>query len=159
LLFDAIMSVMGTLKDRYAMVTAANGEKALKVSVAEPRQDLILLDIMMPGMDGFAVCQKGPEVFCKGVFMMGIEPYDHVLVTEIRLNPGDRLILYTDGVPERFNLESQLCGVERLRRQMARSAELENPQLLLQGIVENLEDFAVDRPPDDDQALLLVTFR
>ena len=50
---------MGTLKDQYAIVAAINGEKALKMAVAQsPRPDLILLDIMMPGMDGFEVCAR-----------------------------------------------------------------------------------------------------
>ncbi len=55
---DNIQILMGTLKDQYAIVAAINGEKALKMAVAEPRPDLILLDIMMPGMDGFEVCSR-----------------------------------------------------------------------------------------------------
>jgi len=55
---ENIQVLMGTLKDQYAIVAAINGEKALKMAVAEPRPDLILLDIMMPGMDGFEVCQR-----------------------------------------------------------------------------------------------------
>ena len=55
---DNIQILMGTLKDQYAIVAAINGEKALKMAVAEPRPDLILLDIMMPGMDGFEVCGR-----------------------------------------------------------------------------------------------------
>ncbi|MFA6224394.1 MAG: response regulator [Desulfomonilaceae bacterium] len=55
---DNIQILMGTLKDQYAIVAAINGEKALKMAVAEPRPDLILLDIMMPGMDGFEVCNR-----------------------------------------------------------------------------------------------------
>ena len=46
---ENIQVLMGTLKDQYAIVAATNGEKALKMAVAEPRPDLILLDIMMPG--------------------------------------------------------------------------------------------------------------
>jgi adenylate cyclase len=40
----------------YAVVTASNGEEAL-VQVQQERPDLILLDIMMPVMDGFEVCK------------------------------------------------------------------------------------------------------
>jgi sigma-B regulation protein RsbU (phosphoserine phosphatase) len=100
---------------------------------------------------------RAREVFCNGVYVMGVEPYNHVPVTEIRLDPGDRLLLYTDGVPERFNPKNRLYGEERLRRQMERSIGLDDPQILLKGIVQDLEDFASGRPPDDDQVLLLVT--
>ena len=55
---ENIQVLMGTLKDQYAIVAAINGEKALKMAIAEPRPDLILLDIMMPGMDGFEVCRR-----------------------------------------------------------------------------------------------------
>ena len=55
---ENIQVLMGTLKDQYAIVAAINGEKALKMAVAEPRPDLILLDIMMPGMDGRDVIIK-----------------------------------------------------------------------------------------------------
>jgi len=41
----------------YIITRAANGEEAL-ASVAESPPDLVLLDVMMPGMDGFEVCQR-----------------------------------------------------------------------------------------------------
>ena len=41
----------------YAVSIAANGEEALgKVAVAEP--ELVLLDLMLPGMDGFECCRR-----------------------------------------------------------------------------------------------------
>ncbi len=55
---ENIQILMGTLTDQYAIVAAINGERALKMAIGEPRPDLILLDIMMPGMDGFEVCQR-----------------------------------------------------------------------------------------------------
>jgi CheY-like chemotaxis protein len=55
---ENIQVLMGTLKDQYALVAAINGEKALKMAVADPQPELILLDIMMPGMDGFEVCKR-----------------------------------------------------------------------------------------------------
>jgi len=41
----------------YEVVTADSGEKALEM-IAADAPDLILLDIMMPGMDGFEVCRR-----------------------------------------------------------------------------------------------------
>jgi DNA-binding response OmpR family regulator len=41
----------------YEVITAADGEEALDTFAANP-VDLILLDIMLPHMDGFAVCQR-----------------------------------------------------------------------------------------------------
>ena len=41
----------------YEVLTAMNGEEALK-KVAEESPDIVLLDVMMPGMDGFEVCTR-----------------------------------------------------------------------------------------------------
>ncbi|MDP1525322.1 MAG: two-component system response regulator [Rhodocyclaceae bacterium] len=54
---DNLSLMSGLLKDEYKVKVANNGEKALKIAASEPRPDLILLDIMMPGMDGYEVCQ------------------------------------------------------------------------------------------------------
>ena len=48
----------GLLKDVYRTKVANSGERALKLAAAEPKPDLVLLDIMMPGMDGYEVCRR-----------------------------------------------------------------------------------------------------
>src|SRR6516164_8648911 len=50
--------ISGALKDSYRTKIATNGEKALALAGAEEKPDLILLDIMMPGMDGYEVCTR-----------------------------------------------------------------------------------------------------
>ncbi len=45
------------LNKNYSIIVAKNGEQALK-RVSKNPIDLILLDIMMPGMDGYEVCQQ-----------------------------------------------------------------------------------------------------
>jgi phosphoserine phosphatase RsbU/P len=46
------------LKDIYKIRIATNGAKALELANAAPPPDLILLDIVMPGMDGYEVCTR-----------------------------------------------------------------------------------------------------
>ncbi len=46
------------LRDHYRVKAVNNGAAALKAAHSSPPPDLILLDIMMPEMDGYAVCQK-----------------------------------------------------------------------------------------------------
>ncbi|MBF0549645.1 MAG: two-component system response regulator [Deltaproteobacteria bacterium] len=50
--------IMETLKNDYKIVTALNGEKALILAATEPLPDLILLDVMMPEIDGYEVCAR-----------------------------------------------------------------------------------------------------
>jgi DNA-binding response OmpR family regulator len=45
------------LKDAYEIVTARDGEEGVKKAIEE-RPDLILLDVMMPNMDGFEACRQ-----------------------------------------------------------------------------------------------------
>jgi sigma-B regulation protein RsbU (phosphoserine phosphatase) len=53
-----IQVLMETLKDDYRIVAAVNGERALQLAVSDPPPDIILLDVMMPEMDGYEVCAK-----------------------------------------------------------------------------------------------------
>lgn len=50
--------LMETLKDEHAIVAATNGAKALQLALREPQPDLILLDVMMPEMSGYEVCER-----------------------------------------------------------------------------------------------------
>jgi len=55
---DNIDLLTGVLAESYRVKAATNGEKALKVACSDSPPDLILLDIMMPGMDGYEVCRR-----------------------------------------------------------------------------------------------------
>ena len=51
-LLEAVLSPRG-----YAVIAAASGEEALQ-RVNEQVPDLVLLDVLMPGMDGYEVCRR-----------------------------------------------------------------------------------------------------
>ncbi len=46
------------LSPRYLVRAATSGDKALRIVASDPRPDLILLDVMMPGMDGYQFFQR-----------------------------------------------------------------------------------------------------
>lgn len=55
---ENIEVMIGILEIDYVVKFALNGEKALEIAAKEPKPDIILLDIMMPDMDGYEVCTK-----------------------------------------------------------------------------------------------------
>jgi serine phosphatase RsbU (regulator of sigma subunit) len=50
--------ISGALRDSYKTKVATNGAKALAIAAEEEKPDLILLDVMMPEMDGYEVCRR-----------------------------------------------------------------------------------------------------
>ncbi|QRY81376.1 two-component system response regulator [Pseudomonas sp. PDNC002] len=55
---DNLMLMSELLMDRYQVRVASSGAKALRLVQSDPRPDLVLLDIMMPEMDGYEVCRQ-----------------------------------------------------------------------------------------------------
>jgi len=53
---EILSILLDALKDDYTVSAARNGLKALQLAAATPAPDLILLDIVMPEMDGYQVC-------------------------------------------------------------------------------------------------------
>ena len=53
--------LFGVLSEEYKVKAAPSGAKALKIARSERPPDLILLDIMMPEMDGYEVCRRLKE--------------------------------------------------------------------------------------------------
>ena len=89
---------------------------------------------------------------CKGMAVGGIEeivPEEHVLA----LSPGDRLFLYSDGVPEAMNPKSELFGNE----QMLEVLELGKQESIggsVDLLVNVLERWGKGRSLDDDLSIV-----
>jgi sigma-B regulation protein RsbU (phosphoserine phosphatase) len=86
--------------------------------------------------------------------MRGIEYPDHA----VQLRPGDRLVLYTDGVTEAFNTANEAYGEQRLIAQI-RAEDVRNPEALVEGICRGVEGFAADAAQSDDITLVVLDWR
>jgi sigma-B regulation protein RsbU (phosphoserine phosphatase) len=79
-------------------------------------------------------------------------------VGELTLCPGDRLFLYTDGVPEATNTENKLYGEERLLAFMNQNDSLE-ATALLPALKSNIDEFVGEAPQFDDITMLLFDYK
>ena len=58
---DNIQLLSGVLKQHYKVKAATRGDRALKITQKTPPPDLVLLDVVMPEMDGYEVCRQLKE--------------------------------------------------------------------------------------------------
>ena len=89
-----------------------------------------------------------------GVTPLGIYDFDTVPVSEIQLQPGDRFLLYTDGICERFNASGELYGEIRVVDSLGKVSGTD-ARTIVDSIMRDVDEFAGDHPADDDQALVL----
>ncbi len=107
----------------YAVVTASNGEEAL-ARVAAEKPDLVLLDVMMPGMSGYDVCRRlraDPETALLPIVLCtSLDPQQE------RINGiaagADDFLSKPINQPEMFARVASLLRIKRLHEQTQRQA-------------------------------------
>lgn len=84
----------------------------------------------------------------------GIMPFDE---GECQLRPGDRLFVYTDGIPETVNPAGEFFGEEAMYRVLrdARDSSLDDA---CGSLIEAVEQFATTRDFDDDVTLFAIEY-
>ena len=81
--------------------------------------------------------------------MPGITYREH----EFRMSPGDKLFVYTDGVPEAVNKENEQFGTDRMLETLNRNREA-GPKDLLENMKADIDAFAGEAPQFDDTTML-----
>jgi phosphoserine phosphatase RsbU/P len=71
------------------------------------------------------------------------------------IEPGDRFLIYTDGVIEQTGMGGELFGSQRLQEVLAACGSCD-PATIKQRIVEELREFACDQPLEDDVTFLVL---
>ena len=77
---------------------------------------------------------------------------------ELMMKPGDRLFLYTDGVPEATSTESELFGTERMLEALNREPDA-SPEQLLQNVRAAVDSFVDGADQFDDITMMTLTYR
>lgn len=76
---------------------------------------------------------------------------------EMQLEPGSKLFLYTDGVPEATNAENELFGTERMISALNKGAG-EDPEQILRHVRSSVDEFVQDAEQFDDLTMLCIEY-
>jgi len=98
------------------------------------------------------------EAFTEGSYPVGLVPEAEYTAVCLKLEPGDTLVLFSDGVTEAMDPDEQMFGITRLKELL--TGQMECPLELLQKcVLEAVENFARGAHQADDLTLLIVRFR
>jgi len=86
---------------------------------------------------------------------IGIDEDSVYKQARVKLNPGDMVVLYTDGVTEMRNEKGEEYGVQRLNRLIVENNHLDAAEFV-QLMVDDLEKFRGQEPPHDDTTMLVL---
>jgi DNA-binding response OmpR family regulator len=79
------------LPEGYQVIKAYDGQKAVEI-VAEKQPDLVLLDVMMPGLDGFQACERIREFSNVPIIMVTAKGEEHDRVTGLDKGADDYVV-------------------------------------------------------------------
>ena len=146
LIVDDVMSNVLLLKvlltnEKFAIATASNGRQALE-QVDKENPDLVLLDVMMPEIDGFEVCRRLRKESMVPIIMITArgEDYDKIMGLDIGAD---------DYVIKPFSAPEVMARVRAVLRRLG-AQEPENAQTLsYANLYINLEKYAVQINGED----------
>ena len=90
-----------------------------------------------------------------GGVALGVAPQFTFTTEQTKLKPGEALVLYTDGVSEAENLDSEEFGMDRLQEVFG-SAPLESARAANDAVLAAVREFAGDRSQSDDITCLVL---
>lgn len=124
-------------KNGYKVLNAYDGEEALNMALnSEP--DLILLDVMLPKMDGFTVCKKVRETLATPIIMLTAraEEVDKVLGLELGAD---------DYITKPFSLRELMARVKANLRRSSIATVDSNEPLCFSDLEINIERYEVKK--------------
>jgi sigma-B regulation protein RsbU (phosphoserine phosphatase) len=97
------------------------------------------------------------ELFTEGSLPIGLLPEAEYSAERAVLQPGDTLVLFSDGVTEANNFHEELFGLPRLR-EVLRGLGDQPLETIQRHVLDAVASFVEDAEPADDLTLLLVRY-
>ena len=133
-------------KQGYEVVTAADGAQALPTARAE-KPDLVILDVMLPGLDGFEICRILRQEMSLPILMLTArdEEVDKIVGLEVGAD---------DYLTKPFSMRELLARVKaHLRRVRLIREEMETSGQVLRGNAGQWNDIHIRRSGDQREPL------
>ncbi len=141
----------------YSETLTLLGNRAPLADMLRQLNSLVIQNVGVPGL--FVQPGAEPRLLPSRSMILGILPYaadaDATLYAE--LEPGDRIVLYTDGITEVFDSRGEMLEVEGVQNFVRETALLPFSEMK-QGILNRVAAWR-DGPPVDDVSLVLVEVR
>ncbi len=93
-------------------------------------------------------------------FPVGLEMdiSDFITQAEVELNPGDGVVLYTDGIPEAENMAGEFYGMDRLCEVVSQYWQ-ESAEAIREGVIQDVREFIGEQKVFDDITLVVMKQR
>ena len=92
----------------------------------------------------------------RGLLLGKVQPVQYEC-KQFQLKPGDKILLYTDGVTEAMNGENEMYEVERLKQYLGCHPS-DAGKMLLQGVISDVLNFTRETEQSDDITLLVLEY-
>lgn len=105
----------------------------------------------------FRATRRRLESLSSWGFPLGVRRREPFREHSVEFNPGDRLILYSDGLIEATDDHGEPFGFDRFERTLLECGHLSADEIK-KTLLNSVKKFTRNRPPEDDQTLVVVSF-
>jgi phosphoserine phosphatase RsbU/P len=93
-----------------------------------------------------------------GGIVLGFMPGQEFPGGTLQLNPGDALVLYTDGVTEAMNVGHQLFGAQAIEQTLSRAGQTPASERIIKVLLEDMRVFVGEAHQSDDITMLVIKY-
>jgi phosphoserine phosphatase RsbU/P len=93
-----------------------------------------------------------------GGIVLGFMPGQEFPGGTLQLNPGDALVLYTDGVTEAMNVGHQLFGAQAIETTLSRAGQTPASERIIKVLLEDMRVFVGEAQQSDDITMLVIKY-